>query len=132
MIRAVVFDFDGLILDTETSSFETAVQWSVAAAAHTFALAARRSNGGKTNSGAQGCHRVVVLCEERGFSATISSHRLIRFEMCPSLRSRNDAAAVRVAADHERPGTQLGLLELLDRGEEGVQVEVRDDHRASA
>ena len=44
------------------------------------------------------------------------------------VRGRDHAAAVRVAADDERPPAQLGALELLDGGEEGVQVEVRDDH----
>ena len=44
------------------------------------------------------------------------------------VRGRDDAAAVRVAADDERPPAQLGALELLHGGEEGVQVEVRDDH----
>jgi hypothetical protein len=35
---------------------------------------------------------------------------------------------VRVAADDERFPPKRGILELLDRSEEGVQVEVRDDH----
>ena len=41
---------------------------------------------------------------------------------------RHHPAPVRVAADHERPLAQLGRLQLLHGGEEGVQVEVRDDH----
>jgi len=38
---------------------------------------------------------------------------------------------VRVAADDERPVSKRRVLELLDGGEEGVQVEVRDDHGTS-
>ena len=41
---------------------------------------------------------------------------------------RHHSASMRVAADHERPLAQLGRLELLHRGEERVQVEMRDDH----
>jgi hypothetical protein len=44
------------------------------------------------------------------------------------VRRRDDAAPVRVAADHERPGAQLRVLKLLHGREERVQVEVRDDH----
>ena len=47
------------------------------------------------------------------------------------VRGRDDAAAVRVAADDERHPPQLRVLELLDGGEERVQVEVRDDHASS-
>ncbi len=36
-----------------------------------------------------------------------------------------------IAADDQRHGSQLGLLELLDGGEERIQVEVRDDHPGS-
>jgi hypothetical protein len=35
---------------------------------------------------------------------------------------------VRIAADDERHEAELRALQLLDRGEEGVEVEVRDDH----
>ena len=45
------------------------------------------------------------------------------------VRGRDHAAALRVAADDERLSAQGGILELLDRGEEGVEIEVRDDHR---
>ena len=45
---------------------------------------------------------------------------------------RDDPAPVRVAADDERLRLQLGRLQLLDRREEGVQVEVRDDHDLSS
>ena len=45
------------------------------------------------------------------------------------VRGRDDAAAVRVAADDERHARELGALELLHGGEERVEVEVRDDQR---
>ncbi len=48
------------------------------------------------------------------------------------VRGRDDPASVRITADDERQAPELRVLELLDGGEEGVQVEVRDDHRASA
>jgi hypothetical protein len=35
---------------------------------------------------------------------------------------------VGVAADDERLALELGPLELLDGGEEGIHVEVREDH----
>ena len=44
------------------------------------------------------------------------------------VRGRDDAAAVGVTADDERLRAQLGPLELLDRREERVEVEVGDDH----
>ena len=44
------------------------------------------------------------------------------------VRGRDDAAPVRIPADDERLRAQLGLLQLLDGGEEGVEIEVRDDH----
>ena len=44
------------------------------------------------------------------------------------VRGRDDAAAVRVAADDERHAAELRALQLLDGGEERVQVEVGDDH----
>jgi hypothetical protein len=44
------------------------------------------------------------------------------------VRGRDDAAAVRVAADDERPPAQLRRFELLDGREERVEVEMRDDH----
>ena len=43
---------------------------------------------------------------------------------------RDDSAPVRVAADDERPSAQLRRLELLHRREEGVEIEVRDDHES--
>jgi hypothetical protein len=45
------------------------------------------------------------------------------------VRGRDDAAALRIAPDHERPAAQGRILELLDGGEEGIEVEVRNDHR---
>ena len=39
------------------------------------------------------------------------------------------AAALRVSADHQGLSAQGGILELLDGGEEGIEIEVRDDHR---
>jgi hypothetical protein len=36
---------------------------------------------------------------------------------------------VRIAPDDERPARELRPLELLDRREEGVEVEMRDDRR---
>ena len=47
------------------------------------------------------------------------------------VRGRDDAAAVRVAADDERLRAQLRVLELLDGGIERVEGEVRDDPRNS-
>jgi hypothetical protein len=44
-----------------------------------------------------------------------------------------DATPMGVAADDERLVAELRILELLDRGEEGVQVEVCEDpHRRKA
>ena len=43
------------------------------------------------------------------------------------VRGRDDPAAARIAADDERTGPELRLLELLHRGEEGVQVEVGEN-----
>jgi hypothetical protein len=44
------------------------------------------------------------------------------------IRGGDDSASVRVAADDQRLRLELRVLELLDRREEGVEVEVRDDH----
>ena len=38
------------------------------------------------------------------------------------------AAALRVSADNQGLSAQGGILELLDGGEEGIEIEVRDDH----
>ena len=45
------------------------------------------------------------------------------------VRGRHDAPPTGVSADHERLVAKLGMLELLDRCEEGVEIEVRDDLR---
>src|SRR2546423_778811 len=50
---------------------------------------------------------------------------------CDVVRRGDDAAAVRVAADDERLLLELRLLQLLDRREERVEIEVRDDHGSS-
>ena len=44
-------------------------------------------------------------------------------------RGGDDAPAARIAADDDRLAPQLGPVELLDGGEEGVEVEVRDHAR---
>ena len=44
------------------------------------------------------------------------------------VRRRDDSAAMRIAADDQRHLLQIRLLQLLDGGEERIQVEVRDDH----
>src|SRR5207248_5569677 len=46
------------------------------------------------------------------------------------VRRRDDAAAVRVAADDQRLRAEARVLELLDGCEERVEIEVRDDHAA--
>jgi hypothetical protein len=51
---------------------------------------------------------------------------------CDVVRGGDDAASLRIAADDERHVPELRVLELLDRGEERIQVEVRDDHRRAA
>jgi hypothetical protein len=45
------------------------------------------------------------------------------------VRGRDHAAALRVAPDDEGLPCELGLLEFLDRREEGVEVEMSDDRR---
>ena len=56
------------------------------------------------------------------------AHRRVDAEgSCRVVGRRHDAPPVRVAADDERPSSELGVLELLDRGKERVQVEVRED-----
>jgi hypothetical protein len=44
------------------------------------------------------------------------------------VRGRDHATAAWIAPDYERQRSQLRVLELLDRGEEGIEIEVRDDH----
>ena len=47
------------------------------------------------------------------------------------VRRRDDAAALRIAADDERPGAQRRVFELLDGGEERVQVEMGEYRHAA-
>jgi lipoprotein-anchoring transpeptidase ErfK/SrfK len=44
------------------------------------------------------------------------------------VRGRNDAASVRIATNDERHRAVRRLLQLLDRGKERIEVEVRDNH----
>jgi hypothetical protein len=44
------------------------------------------------------------------------------------IRGRDDTPTVRITADDERHRPQSGVLQLFDGREEGVQVEMRDDH----
>ena len=44
------------------------------------------------------------------------------------VRRGDDAPSARVAADDERYAAKARILELLDRREEGVQIEMGDDH----
>ena len=46
------------------------------------------------------------------------------------VRRRDDAAALRIAADDERPGAERRVLELLDGGEECVEVEMGEYRHA--
>jgi hypothetical protein len=48
---------------------------------------------------------------------------------CGVVRGRHDATAARVSTDHERLLAELGVLQLFDRREEGVEIEMRDDSR---
>ena len=78
--------------------------------------------------------RVTRPHERRGRAAPTrlcARHRRVDAEApCDVVRRRDDAAAVRVAADDEGDGAQLRILELLDGGEECIKVEVRDDHES--
>ncbi len=54
-----------------------------------------------------------------------AAHRRVNPELAGLVvGGRHDAPAVRVAADDERLRAQLGILQLLDGGEEGIQIEV--------
>jgi hypothetical protein len=58
-----------------------------------------------------------------------AAHRRMDAELPGDVvRRRDDAAAVRIPADDERLFPQARILELFDRGEEGVEVEVRENH----
>ncbi len=59
-----------------------------------------------------------------------ATHRGVDAELARVVvRGRHDAAPARIAADDERLLAELGVLELLDRGIERVEIEVRDDAR---
>ena len=45
------------------------------------------------------------------------------------VRRRHDAAPAGVSAHHEGLVAELRMLELLDRGEERIEIEMRDDLR---
>jgi hypothetical protein len=45
------------------------------------------------------------------------------------VRRRDDARAAGVSAHHEGLVAELRMLQLLDRGEERIEIEVRDDLR---
>ena len=76
--------------------------------------------------------------EEHGVRAAAQclrgAHRGVNAERTRRVvRRRDDASAVRVAADDERLLTQLRILELLDRCEERVEVDVSENrHRGKA
>ena len=58
-----------------------------------------------------------------------AAHRRVDAELPGGVvRGRDDTTTARVAADDERLGLQRRVIELLDRCEEGVEVEVREDH----
>ena len=58
-----------------------------------------------------------------------AAHRGVDAEAARDVvRGRDDPAALRVAADDERLRAQARVVEFLDGGEEGIQVDVRDDH----
>ena len=59
-----------------------------------------------------------------------AAHRRVDPELaCEVVRRRDDASPTRVASYDERHAPQRRILELLDRGVERVEIEVRDDHR---
>src|SRR5712691_790330 len=61
-----------------------------------------------------------------------AAHRRVDPELARLVvRSGDDTAPVRVAADDKRLRAQLGILELLHSGEEGVEVQMGDDHARS-
>ena len=44
------------------------------------------------------------------------------------VRGRDHSAAVWIAADNDRHAAERRIFELLDRREEGVEIEMGDDH----
>ena len=79
--------------------------------------------------------RVARPDEDRSRAASErlrAAHRGVDAEAARDVvRGRDDAPAVRVAADDERLSPQLGLLQLLHGGEERVQVEVGENRHDS-
>jgi hypothetical protein len=47
------------------------------------------------------------------------------------VRRRHDAPPAGVSTDHERLVAELRMLQLLDRGEERIEIEMRDDLRGT-
>ncbi len=84
-------------------------------------------------------HRLRVLSVERvaradeddvGAAAQRLGRAHRRADAVPArdvVRGRDHAAALRIASDDQGAGTERRVLELLDRGEERVQVEVSED-----
>ena len=77
--------------------------------------------------------RVSGRDEDRMRAAALrlgTAHRRVDAE-APRLvvRGCNDAAALRVASDDQRLPAQRRVLQLLDGCEEGIEIEMRDDHR---
>ena len=70
--------------------------------------------------------RKTACGQRRSASAALIAERMPKL---PGgiVRGRDHAAPVRVAADDERPLAQRRILELLDRGEERVEVEVGEN-----
>ncbi len=59
------------------------------------------------------------------------AHRRVDPELARGVvRGRHDPSPVWIATDDEWLRAQLRILELLDRGEEGVEIEVREDRHA--
>src|SRR5207249_11315319 len=78
----------------------------------------------------------VPRTDENGVRTATQRLRAAHRRMDPELprlvvRRRDNPSPVRVAADHQRLRPERGILELFDRGEEGIEVEMRDDHAES-
>ena len=75
--------------------------------------------------------RKTASGQRRSASAALIAERMPK--PAGGVARRGDhAPAVRVAAHHHRPPAQLGAPVQLDRGEERVDVEVRDHGRAAS
>jgi hypothetical protein len=78
----------------------------------------------------------VPWADEDGVRAATArlgaAHRRVNPELSSHIVCcRDDPAPVRVAADDEWLRPELRALKLLDSGEEGVEVEVGEDHAAT-